>query len=271
MNVNRRIIKKVVFWTFGAVLVLYLAIVLIFYLNQNQFGFNPKKLSQNHTFQGEDEFEELWISSYDGTKLHGVFVKADSSKGLILYLHGAGGSIDKYMEAVPLYADFGYDLFYLDYRGYGKSEGDQINEKQFTDDLDVVYEHFRKDYSQENIIIVGFSMGTFAGSYLASKNNPKLLILNDPPYWILEQFIEKFWFLPVKQLSKFQFKTYEYVNDTEVPILLFLGGKSKLSKETRWEQNLKPEDLLIIVEMGGHQDFIGKEPYMKNIVCLSGH
>lgn len=255
-------IKKNLFWTSGAVLVLYLAVVLIFYMNQNRFGFNPRKLPQNHVFKCENEFEEHWIRSYDGTDLHGVFVKADSSKGLILYLHGAGGSIDKYMEAAPLYANFGYDLFYLDYRGYGKSEGDQINEKQFTDDLDVVYKHIRENYIEENIIIVGFSMGTFAGSYLASKNNPKLLILNDPPYWILEPFIEKFWFLPVRQLSKFQFETYKYVEATEVPILLFMGGKSELSKETRWGQNLKQADSLIIVGNGGHQDFIGKEPYM---------
>jgi pimeloyl-ACP methyl ester carboxylesterase len=261
MTVYRKSIKRTTYFI-GGITVLYIIVVLVFYLNQNRFGFNPRKLTPDHVFQCDRDFEEMTITSFDGTKLHGVMVKTDSAKGLILFLHGAGGSIDKYMDDAPLYADFGYDVFYLDYRGYGKSEGEQINEKQFTNDLDEVYAYLKQEYEEKNIVIVGFSMGTFAGSYLATQNNPRLLILNDPPYWILEQFIDKFWFLPVDQLAKFRFETYEYVEASKVPILLFLGGKSELSKETRWQQHLGPEDSLIIVEKGGHQDFIGKEPYM---------
>lgn len=258
---NRILTKKVFYWIGGLIFV-YVAGGLVFFLNQERYGFRLEKLPQDHIFQCEKEFEELTITSSDGIKLHGVLVKADSAKGLILFLHGSGGNIDKYMEDAPNYANFGYDVFYLDYRGYGKSEGNMINEKQFTDDLDVVYSAMKKKYAEENIVIIGFSMGTFAGSYLASKNNPKLLVLNSGPYWILEQFIEKFWFLPVKLFAKYKFETYKYVKATKVPIALFLGRKDHLSKEKRWHQVLKPNDKFHIVEKGGHQDFIGKEPYM---------
>jgi pimeloyl-ACP methyl ester carboxylesterase len=256
-----KLTNKVFYWI-GGLMFLYVLVVLVFYLNQERFGFRLEKLPQDHIFQCDCEYEELKIPSFDGTTLHGVLVKADSAKGLILYLHGSGGNIDKYMEDAPIYANFGYDVFYLDYRGYGKSEGNMINEKQFTDDLDVVYLVMKERYEEENIVIIGFSMGTFAGSYLASKNNPKLLVLNSGPYLIQEQFIQKFWFLPVKLLAKYKFETYKYVKATKVPIALFLGRKDHLSKETRWQQVLKPNDKFHIVEKGGHQDFVGKEPYM---------
>jgi pimeloyl-ACP methyl ester carboxylesterase len=258
-------LKKILLYSLGALIVLYLLIVLIFYFYQERIGLGVEKLPQDHVFQCEVPYEELTITSFDGIKLNGVLVKADSAKGLILYLHGSGGNIDKYMEDVPLYAKFDYDIFYLDYRGYGKSEGNMINEKQFTDDLDAVYDYMRGRYLEKDIVIIGFSMGTFAGSYLAANNQPKLLILNDPPYWIIEQFIDKFWFLPVEQITKYSFETYKYVNNTKAPVLIFLGGMSHLSKETRWQQVLKPEDELIIVKKAGHQDFVGKEPYMSKL------
>ena len=261
---NIRLTKKLFYWI-GGVIFLYLAVVLVFYLNQESFGFNLKKLPADYAFHCDKPFEELAIPSFDGIRLHGVLVKSDSAKGLILFLHGSGDNIDKYMEDAPIYADFGYDVFYLDYRGYGKSEGHMINEKQFTDDLDVVYSAMKERYSEENIVIVGFSMGTFAGSYLASKNNPKLLVLNSGPYWILEQFIEKFWFLPVKPLAKYKFETYKYVKTIKVPIAMYLGSKDHLSKETRWQNVLKQNDKFIILEGADHQDFVGKEPYMKEL------
>jgi len=169
------------------------------------------------------------------------------------------------MEDAPVYASFGYDVFLFDYRGYGKSEGHMINEKQFTDDLDVVYSVMKERYSEENIVIIGFSMGTFAGSYLASKNSPKLLVLESPPYWIQEQYIRKFFFLPVQLIVKYKFETYKYVKATEVPIALFLGRKDPLASETRWPEVLKPNDLFIILENAGHQNFAGKEPFMKTL------
>jgi pimeloyl-ACP methyl ester carboxylesterase len=258
---NIKSTKKIFYWI-GGVILLYLTVVLVFYLNQERFGFHLEKLSEDYVFQCDKQIEELTIPSFDGIRLHGVLVKSDSAKGLVLFLHGSGGNIDKYMEDAPTYADFGYDVFYLDYRGYGKSEGHMINEKQFTDDLDVVYSIMKEKYSEENIIIIGFSMGTFAGSYLASKNNPKLLVLNSGPYWIQEQFIEKFWFLPVKLLAKYKFETYKYVKTTKVPIVMFLGRKDHLANETRWQKVLKPNDKFIILEGVGHQDFVGKEPYM---------
>jgi alpha-beta hydrolase superfamily lysophospholipase len=256
--------KKVIYWIGGLIFV-YVAVVLVFYLNQERFGFNPKKLPQNHVFQCDQDFEELTVTSFDGTKLHGVLVKADSAKGLILYLHGSGGSIDKYMEDAPIYASFGYDVFLLDYRGYGKSEGNMINEKQFTDDLDIIYASMKERYEEKNIVIMGFSMGTFAASYLASKNNPKLLVLEAPLYWIQEQYIKKFFFLPVKILAKYKFETYKYVKATEVQIALFLGRKDHLSSETRWPQVLKPNDIYIILENAGHQNFAGKELFMEEL------
>jgi pimeloyl-ACP methyl ester carboxylesterase len=244
---------------------LYLGTCLVFYLCQEHFGFKYVKLPSDYIFKCDKDYKEININTTDAIKLNGVLVKADSSKGLILFLHGSGGNIERYLKRAPIYTQLGYDIFLLDYRGYGKSEGKMKNEKQFIDDLDCVYSYFKSMYKEENIVIIGFSMGTMAGSVLASKNNPRLLVLEAPPYNIIEQFEKKFWFLPVSFMTKYKFETYKYVKTTKVPIAVFHGREDPLSKDLRWKQVLKPDDKLTILEGEGHDDFALNSQYIKEL------
>jgi len=259
-------LRRVLIWI-GGFVILYLGVCLVFYLAQESFGFNFQKVPPNHIFQCDKNFTELSIKTLDGFNLNGVLIKADTSKGLILFLHGSGGNIDRYIKSVPIYAQLGYDLFFLDYRGYGKSEGKMKNEKQFTEDLDCVYAYMKTMYEEKNIVIIGFSMGTFAGSYIASKNNPKFLVLESPPYWIAEQFIKKYFFLPISLLTKYKFETYKYARITKTPIAVFFGSEDEANDE-RWHQILKPGDKLTILEGEGHNDYAFNSQYINELEVL---
>lgn len=61
----------------------------------------------------------------------------------------------------------------LDYRGYGKSEGNISNQEQLYKDLSCVYTFLLSKYDKSNIIIMGYSIGTGLASYLASIQQPK--------------------------------------------------------------------------------------------------
>ncbi len=165
--------KRILVWI-GGFIILYAGVCLTYYSFQESLIFHPKKLSSEHIFLCDKNFEELTINTSEGYELNGVLVKADSSKGLILFLHGSGGNIDKYIAKRKLdsiYTDLDYDIFLLDYRGYGKSEGRIKNEKLFTDDLDLVYSHLKKRYDEKEIVIIGFSLGTFAASFAMGIKN----------------------------------------------------------------------------------------------------
>ncbi len=45
-----------------------------------------------------------------------------------------------------------YDLFMLDYRGYGKSEGEIKSEKQFYNDVQKSYDKLKLSYNEKDII-----------------------------------------------------------------------------------------------------------------------
>src|SRR5918993_5029201 len=106
------------------------------YFNQEELIFFPTKLPANYTFSFSSNFEERYISTTNG-KLHGLLFKTgtDKPKGLIFYLHGNAGALDSWGEIADTYTNLNYDVFMLDYRGYGKSEGRISSEKQFHDDV----------------------------------------------------------------------------------------------------------------------------------------
>src|ERR1700712_5680976 len=126
------------------ILVFYILLCILLYFIQERLIFFPQKLTSSYKFQFDENFEELFFTSEDNVSLHGILFKADSSKGLIFYLHGNAGSMQSWGQIAKTYTDLHYDLFMLDYRGYGKSEGRISSEKQFYNDAQFVYDSLKK-------------------------------------------------------------------------------------------------------------------------------
>ena len=72
---------------------IYVLVCIGLYFYQEKLIFFPEKLAKNYKFDFPEKFEELKFHADDGKLLSGVLFKADSSKGLVFYLHGNGGSI----------------------------------------------------------------------------------------------------------------------------------------------------------------------------------
>ena len=163
-------------------LIIYLLIGIVFYFNQEKLFFKPIKLAKNYTFKFNQDFEEIKSATKDGIILNSLLFKIKNSKGVIFYLHGNGNSLEKFGKLAPIYTNLGYDIFMTDYRGYGKSEGALSDEHQLFEDNQFLYNELKKSYKEEDIIIIGYSLGSSLAAKLASENTPKLLVLKAPFY-----------------------------------------------------------------------------------------
>lgn len=83
-------------------------------------NFHPEKLPDNYSYNFGSNTEEITIITKDNKRLNSVLFKVPDSKGVIFYLHGNGGSIKGWSEVAKLYNSLNYDVYILDYRGYGK-------------------------------------------------------------------------------------------------------------------------------------------------------
>jgi acetyl esterase/lipase len=158
--------KKTLRFTIISLLAVYLLICGCYYFLQEKFLFTHTQPS-GYSYQFKGSYEERNIQTRDGKKLNGLLFKSDSSKGLIFYLHGGGHTLDKWGKYAPVYMGLQYDIFFLDYRGFGKSEGDVPTEKELYADVQDAYNNLKTSYHEDSIIVFGYSFGTAPAAMLA--------------------------------------------------------------------------------------------------------
>lgn len=225
----------------------------------------------NYKYQFNSKFEERNIQTKDGKKLNGLLFKSDSSKGLIFYLHGGGHTLDKWGKYAKTYTNLHYDIFFLDYRGFGKSQGDLPTEKQLYSDVQDAYNNLKTTYQENEIVVFGYSFGTAPASMLAANNKPMMLILQAPYYSGNEAVKNNYPFLYSiipSFLLKYKLKTYEFVRNTKVPVVTFHGNKDStfnISNSYKLKGLFKPGDELIALGNQGHNGFTENKEYLKEL------
>lgn len=243
----------------------YVIICCLAYFLQEKLIFFPEKLSRDHHFAFDQPFQEMSFTMQDGKLLNGVLFKADRSRGLIFYLHGNAGSLDGWGEVAKFYTDAGYDLFMLDYRGYGKSEGAISSQNQFYGDVQSVYDSIKTAYQEDSIIILGYSIGTGAASRLASQNNARLLILQAPYYSLTDMMQHNYPILPTF-LLKYKFETNRFLPQCKMPVVIFHGDVDEViyyTSSVKLSKLFKEKDTLITLKGAGHNGMSERDDYQE--------
>ncbi len=79
-------IGKLLYFIF-VIVGIYFIVCLAFYYFQEKLIFFPETLDKKHQFDFRQKFEERNFETADGKLLHGLLFRADSTRGLIFYLH----------------------------------------------------------------------------------------------------------------------------------------------------------------------------------------
>jgi len=96
------------------------------------------------------------------------------------FLHGNGGSLQEWLTSTELYRRTGFDLFIIDYRGYGKSTGRIESEAQLHADVRAAWQAIAPEYAGKKMVLYGRSLGTGLATRLATEVHADLLVLVSP-------------------------------------------------------------------------------------------
>lgn len=234
--------------------------------------FFPQKLSKEHVFKFDQAFEEIFVPAPDGVNLHGLLFRAaaPAPKGLVFYLHGNAGSADTWGWMARTYTDLGYDLFILDYRGYGKSEGTISSENQLYADVLAAYSLLKARYAEDQMVVAGYSIGTGPAAMVASENRPKLLLLQ-APYYSLGNLMQRLYPIVPAFLLKYKFETFRFVSKTAAPIVIFHGKQDEIiypGSSEKLKAHLKPTDRLILLDGQGHNGMNENLAYQRELARI---
>ncbi len=116
------------------------------------------------------EYQDVYLTSNDGTKIHGWFLAAQKPvRGTVYFLHGNAENISTHIHSVEWLPKEGYQVFLLDYRGYGKSEG-KAKLPGVIEDIEAGFEWLlnEKNVAGVPIYLLGQSLGGSLGLYFSA-------------------------------------------------------------------------------------------------------
>lgn len=243
------------------------------YFIQEKLIFLPTHLPADYSYSFTSEFEELFVQAEDGARLNALHFTKSETQGVILYFHGNAGDLSRWGTVAPLFLEKGYDVLVMDYRTYGKSTG-KLSEAALYSDAQHFYDYLLERYEEDKIILYGRSLGSGVAAQLASKNQPAQLILETPYYSLMDVAQERFPFLPVKWLLKYELPSYRYVQDIQCPITIFHGTQDEVvpysSGKRLFEDTPGPGKRMYTIEGGGHNNLIDFGPYHQGIDSVLG-
>ncbi len=249
-------ILKLVIVVIGAYAVLsiyvyYMQSSMIYYPNMpgRDLVATPENIGLN--FQNVEFFTE------DKVRLHGWFIPGKNAKRTVLFFHGNAGNISHRLESIEIFHRLELNVFIIDYRGYGQSEG-KISEQGTYRDAEAAWNYLinTQGINGQQIIIFGRSLGASIASWLASKHTPAALII-ESGFTSVPSMGQRFYpFLPIRWLTHFKYDTRQYVKNISCPVMVAHSKNDEIIPydEGREIFDAAAEPKQFLEMRGGHND-----------------
>jgi uncharacterized protein len=248
----------------------YAALIGTFYAGQEKIIFRPSVLPAAHQFTLPD-VREVKIPVDDATLSALHFAQPDA-KGLVFFLHGNGGNLASWVRSTDFYRANRFDLFMIDYRGYGKSTGRIESEAQLHQDVMTAWKWIAAQYQGKRIVIFGRSLGTALAAKLSTEVKSDWTVLVSP-FTSLEQMrADLYPFLP-SGLLRYTLRTDEWLPRAQSPVTILHGDRDELINFSHAERlnKIAPSTELIRVEGGTHNNLHHLPQYIDSLSARLGN
>ena len=238
----------------------YAALSIYVYYMQSNLIYYPNMPGRDLVATPADiglDYQDVEFVSEDNIRLHGWFIPNQDADATVLFFHGNAGNISHRLESIDIFNRLGLNVFIIDYRGYGQSEG-KITEKGSYRDAEAAWRYLVDTHGidEQQIIIFGRSLGASIAAWLASKHTPAALIIESAFTSVPAMGQRIYPFLPVRWLTRFRYDTKKYVKNISCPVLVAHSKNDEIIPydEGREIFDAAPEPKTFLEMQGGHND-----------------
>ncbi|NER28844.1 MAG: alpha/beta hydrolase [Symploca sp. SIO1C4] len=244
----------------GFLAIAYFAICTSAMLWQNRLIFFPSPVITATPEQLGLAYEDVWLpvparfGKFE--RIHGWWLPAVSeATGVLLYLHGNGENISANLGKAQVFHQLGFSVLMIDYRGYGRSEGNFPSEARVYQDVQVAEDYLLKQrgISPQDIFLYGHSLGGAIAIDLAVRNPEFAGLIVEGSFTSMHDMAKlqgKYGFLPLNLLLTQRFDSISKVTKLQMPLLLIHGSNDQVvpaqMSQALFNQANEPKQLWLV-------------------------
>lgn len=225
-----------------SIFIFSLLVALVSFAGCERVFFYPTTIEYTNPREGGVAVRDVYFRNRNGDCLHSWFLPATGpAKGTLLFVHGNAENITSHVMRVYWLPRAGFNVFLLEYRGYGRSEGTPTIAGLIDDTEDALL-HVGKmpEVDPHRIILFGQSLGGAIAVNAAVRPDvaPRIrALVLDSAFssfrGIVRDKLDGFWVtwplqLPLSFLVGDSFSPIEAVRAVHVPVLLLHGEKDPI-------------------------------------------
>ena len=251
----------------GLVCTLYAATLGWLWVQQERLLFAPTVLPQSQLLASAPDIHEVTIA-VPGARLSALHLRLPKPKGVVFFLHGNGGALDSWFVNPEYYRAVNFDLFMIDYRGYGKSSGRIESELQLHADVSAAWAGVAPQYADRKVVIYGRSLGSGLAARLAvemsASRAPDLTVLVSSYTSMAALAAEHYRWVP-QWLLRYPMYTDRLIGKIRGPVLLIHGDRDPLISPGHSEalKALAPGATLTRISGAAHNDLQAFDTYLE--------
>lgn len=208
-------------------------------------------------------WEEHWIDTPDGERLHAWYCRAGNPVASALFCHGNRGNLTISADVVPHLLKANLNVLLFDYRGYGKSTGTPSYAGVLDDGVTAARYHDSIRPALLPSILYGYSLGGAVAGQIVSRHSFDGLILQSTFTNLTAMARLLHPRLPLHWLAGNLFDTLHSVRKLKIPMLVIHGSADEAIPSSMAHELFAASTAakrLHIVEGGLHSDLFAREP-----------
>jgi pimeloyl-ACP methyl ester carboxylesterase len=226
---------------------------------QERLLFEPDPLAQDQRISADADVHETFID-VPGARLSAAQLKLPSPRGVVFFLHGNSGNLQKWFVDLDAFRELNFDVVMFDYRGFGKSSGQIASEQQLRADVRAVWDHYAPNYEGKRVVISGQSLGTglaagLSADLCAAGKAPDLTMMVSA-YSSMQALADELYPWVPRAVLRYPLATLDYACRLTGKLMLIHGDKDELIGLHHSEALRKavPHAQFHCVEGAGHSD-----------------